>query len=307
MIIKIHQSQSVEEAFLYNEKKVEKGEASFFQAGNTRFQNPFLYSKSERLKEFLKVEKLNSRIKNKCLHISVNPSQTDCVMLNDEIFRKEIQNFMEEMGYGAQPYFVYKHQDLDRLHFHVVSSRIDRKSGKKINDSNERHRVQQFVKKLHEKYQLNQNSQGEKIDFHFSPHSRNIKQSLENLFYHLNHTKEIQSKEMYEKTLKLFNVEVRKSGRGHIVLVTDDQGEAIRYPIRLSRFQEKPRFWTEEKKEIGKQSVKKSKAGSRHHGLLEDFIKELNRKLRHQKQGHQKGRMNKLKKKAGKKKYRLRP
>lgn len=254
MIIKIHQSQSVEEAFLYNEKKVEKGEATFFQSKNTRFQKPFLYSKSERLKEFLKIEKLNSRIRNKCLHISVNPSQADREILNDENIRKEIQNFMDEMGYGKQPYFVYKHQDLDRVHFHIVSSRIDRHTGKKINDSNERHRVQQFVKKLNEKYHLNQKNQEEKIDFHFSPHSRNIKQSLENLFYHLNHTREIQSKEMYEKALKLFNVEVRKSGRGHIVVVIDDQGEPIRYPIRLSKFKNRPEFFAV------KESVENEKA-----------------------------------------------
>jgi len=243
MIIKIHQSKSIEEAFLYNEKKVEKGEATFFQSRNARFQNPFLYSKSERLKEFLRIEKLNSRVKNKCLHISVNPSQSDRLILSDDIIKKEIQNFMDEMGYGKQPYFVYKHQDLDRVHFHIVSSRIDRHTGKKINDSNERHRVQKFVKELNEKYQLNQKSNQEKVDFHFSPHSRNIKQSLEKLFYHLNRSKEIQSKEMYEKALKLFNVEVRKSGRGHIVVVTDDLGEPIRYPIRLSKFKNRPEFF----------------------------------------------------------------
>jgi hypothetical protein len=48
---------------------------------------------------------------------------------------------------------------------------------------------------------------------------------------------------MYNEALKLFNVEIRKSGRGHIVVVTDDIGNAIRYPIRLSNFKEGPRFY----------------------------------------------------------------
>jgi len=40
-----------------------------------------------------------------------------------------------------------------------------------------------------------------------------------------------------------FNVEIRKSGRGHIVVVTDDFGNPIRYPIRLSNFKEGPKFY----------------------------------------------------------------
>lgn len=48
---------------------------------------------------------------------------------------------------------------------------------------------------------------------------------------------------MYANALKLFNVEIRKSGRGHIVVVTDDFGNPIRYPIRLSNFKEGPRFY----------------------------------------------------------------
>lgn len=80
-------------------------------------------------------------------------------------------------------------------------------------------------------------------DFKFSPRSRNIKQNLENLFKHLNQIPEITSKEMYNEALKLFNVEIRKSGRGHIVVVTDDFGNPIRYPIRLSNFKEGPKFY----------------------------------------------------------------
>jgi hypothetical protein len=60
---------------------------------------------------------------------------------------------------------------------------------------------------------------------------------------------EITSKEMYNEALKLFNVEIKKSGRGHIVLVTDDEGKPIRYPIRLSKFKEQPRFYVSAKVE----------------------------------------------------------
>ncbi len=83
--------------------------------------------------------------------------------------------------------------------------------------------------------------------FRFSPRSRNIKQNLENLFKHLNSLEEITSKEGYREALKLFNVEIKKSGRGHIVLVTDGEGNSIRYPIRLSNFKERPGFYQSQK------------------------------------------------------------
>jgi hypothetical protein len=86
--------------------------------------------------------------------------------------------------------------------------------------------------------------------FRFSPRSRNIKQNLENLFKHLNSLEEITSKEMYNEALKLFNVEIKKSGRGHIVLVTDGEGNPIRYPIRFSHFKERPKFFYRKKKNL---------------------------------------------------------
>ncbi|MCG6191284.1 hypothetical protein, partial [Maribellus maritimus] len=58
---------------------------------------------------------------------------------------------------------------------------------------------------------------------------------------------EITSKEMYNHALKLFHVEIRKSGRGHVVVVADGEGNPIRYPIRLSNFKEKRKFYLAEK------------------------------------------------------------
>jgi hypothetical protein len=157
---------------------------------------------------------------------------------------------MEHMGYGNQPYFVYKHKDLERVHFHVVSTRIDCETGKKIKDNYEQRKMQRFIKELEQKYQLTQKEVKENPDFRFSSRSRNIKQNLENLFKHLNGLNEITSKEMYNEALKVFNVEIRKSGRGHIVLVCDEIRNPIRFPIRLSNFKEKPRFYLSESQKL---------------------------------------------------------
>jgi hypothetical protein len=273
MVIKIHQVASTENALMYNEKKVGEGVATFFDSRNTLSANPFMYEKIHRLKNLLDIEKQNPRVKNKCFHVSVNPSAEDYLKLGDNIIRQEISNMMKYMGYGNQPYFIYKHKDLERVHFHVVSTRIDRETGRKIKDNFEKQKMQQFIKNLDKKYWLTQTEKKEIPDFQFSPRSRNIKQNLENLFRHLNQIPEITSKEMYAEALKLFNVEIRKSGRGHVVVVTDDIGNPIRYPIRLSNFEEGPGFYkvleTEKESQINKQALDKFQ--------IVQWVRDLNR------------------------------
>ena len=80
---------------------------------------------------------------------------------------------------------------------------------------------------------------------------------------------------MYDETLKLFNVEIRKSGRGHSVVVTDGMGKVIRYPIRLSKFKEQAKFYQKEKPQIDipKQITEERKA--RKADFKSDFFKEL--------------------------------
>ncbi len=249
MVIVIHQSGNTQNALFYNEKKVEQKKAHFFQSGNTPTINPFIGTKHDRLNILKEIEARNSRVKQKSLHISVNPTVTDLVKLGDTGIRTEIGNLMEHMGYGNQPYFVYKHSDLDRTHFHIVSTRIDCQTGKKIKDNYEKEKVQRFIKSLEQKYDLNKEQNQLQSNLKFSAGSRNLKQNLESLFYQLNQIESISTKQLYDKSLELFNVEVRRSGRGHVVFVTNENGKPVRYPIRLSEFDERPRFYVSAKAE----------------------------------------------------------
>jgi hypothetical protein len=257
MVIVIHQSNDTRNAFLYNEKKVNEGVASYFHSANTLSVNPFLYGQSHRWKILHDIEKENPRVKKKCLHISVNPSGTDMHKLDDKTIRQEIERMMGHMGYGNQPYFVYKHQDLERIHFHVVSTRIDKATGKKIRDGYEKDKMQKFVKDLEQKYALKQEVPAELLNLKFTASSGYLKQNLENLFTHLNGMEFISSKEIYDQSLKLFNVEIRKAGRGHMVFVTDENGAVIRHPMKLSDFDEKPKFYLSRQEALSQPQLKK--------------------------------------------------
>lgn len=243
MVIVIHQSGNTQNALFYNEKKVEQKKAHFYKSGNTPTINPFAGTKHDRLNILKEIEERNTRVKKKGLHISVNPTVTDLVKMGDKGIRTEIGNLMEHMGYGNQPYFVYKHSDLDRTHFHIVSTRIDCQTGKKIKDNYEKEKTQRFIKSLEQKYDLTKVQNQVQSNLKFSASSRNLKQNLDSLFYQLNQIESISTKQLYDKSLELFNVEVRRSGRGHVVFITDEIGNPIRYPIRLSEFQERPKFY----------------------------------------------------------------
>ena len=250
MVIKIHQTVKTENALLYNEKKVQKGVAEFFDSWNTLSQNPFSYDEKHRLKIFSDIEQQNPRVKNKCLHISINPTADDYLKFGDPYIKAEINNLLNDLGYGNQPYFVYKHEDLERVHFHVVSTRIDRETAKKISDSNERKKVQQFIKMLEEKYNLTKDLQTDNPNLNFTVSSSNLKQNFQELFKELNRMESITNRQLYDRSLVRFNVEIRRSGRGHVVFVTDGDGNPVRYPIRLSEFEEKPKFYVSARAEL---------------------------------------------------------
>jgi hypothetical protein len=93
---------------------------------------------------------------------------------------------------------------------------------------------------------LTKDDNPEKLNFRFSNSSKDLKQNLEDLFGQLNRMEFITSKEMYDQALGLFQVEIRKAGRGHLVFITDENGNPIRHPVKMSDFQERPKFYLSE-------------------------------------------------------------
>ncbi|QGY47767.1 relaxase/mobilization nuclease domain-containing protein [Maribellus comscasis] len=300
MVIVIHQSLSTQNALFYNEKKVEQKKATFFHSGNTPIINPFAGTKYDRLNILTEIEDRNSRVKQKALHISVNPTVSDLVKLGDSGIRIEIKNLMEHLDYGNQPYFVYKHADLDRTHFHIVSTRIDQQTGKKIRDNYEKEKVQRFIKSLEQKYELTKEQNREQTNLKFSAGSSNLKRNLESLFFQLNQLESITTKQLYNKSLEFFNVEIRRSGRAHVVFIVDGNGNPVRYPIRLSEFEERPKFYvsakTEQELQIQKSVIDKFQ--------MAQWARDLNRLIERNKQVDYQKKL-KLRKKANGKQTRL--
>ena len=60
---------------------------------------------------------------------------------------------MRRMGFGDQPYIVYRHNDIGREHLHIVSVRVD-ETGRAISDSYEHERSMKVCRELEKQFGL---------------------------------------------------------------------------------------------------------------------------------------------------------
>ena len=100
----------------------------------------------------------NRRTTNTVFHASLNPSPED--RLTDEQLRKIACEYMERMGYGEQPYIVFKHKDISREHLHIVSLRVD-EQGRKLPHDFEARRSMEILRDLECKYGLQPSVKGQ--------------------------------------------------------------------------------------------------------------------------------------------------
>jgi hypothetical protein len=169
----------------------------------------------------------------------VNPTNEELVKLTKEGLKKEIDAFMQHMGYGHQPYFVYEHGDLKRTHFHIVSTRIDAQTSKKIKDNNEKRKVHQFIQGLQQRYELDTTAKLDKVQLIPTINSTHLHESVQQVFKLLNQSN-IENRQEYLDILKAFNLELHQSEQGQSVVVKNQKGQVLRHPIPLSQFEERP-------------------------------------------------------------------
>ena len=151
MIAKISATENLGGALGYNFKKVEKGGASILLAAELYQDKEGTYTMAEVFADMQALIPEKCRTKKTVFHCSLNPHPDE--KLSDEQLTQIAKEYMEALGYGNQPYIVFKHNDIAREHIHIVSLRIDGE-GKKINDKFEKRRSKQVTDTLERKYDL---------------------------------------------------------------------------------------------------------------------------------------------------------
>ena len=151
MIAKISSTENLGGALGYNFKKVGKGEASIFLAAELYQNNDGNYTMEDVLADMEALIPEKCRTKKTVFHCSLNPHPDD--KISDEQLVQVAREYMEALGYGKQPYIVFKHNDIAREHIHIVSLRVD-DEGRKINDRFEKRRSKQITDALERKFGL---------------------------------------------------------------------------------------------------------------------------------------------------------
>ena len=151
MIAKISSPSRLAAALGYNFKKVEKHEASVLLVQGLFHDRNGAYSRAQVLADMLRTIPERCRTKKTVFHCSLNPHPDE--KLSDEALSRIAAEYMEALGYGAQPYIVFRHNDIPRAHIHIVSLRVD-SEGQKIDDRFERRRSKRITDALEAKFGL---------------------------------------------------------------------------------------------------------------------------------------------------------
>ena len=243
MIAKISSTENLGGALGYNFKKVEKGEASVLLAQGLYQNKEERYTMAEVFADMQALIPEKCRTKKTVFHCSLNPHPDE--KLSDETLSQIAKEYMEALGYGKQPYIVFKHNDITREHIHIVSLRVDSR-GQKINDKFEKQRSKKITDALERKFglipSLKVTDKAMKETPKIDTNKGNIKEQVASVvrmvlghyrFCSLGELNAILSK--YNLAVEEVKTEFRgKKYDGLVYVPTDDKGGKISTPINAS-------------------------------------------------------------------------
>lgn len=243
MIAKISSTENLGGALGYNFKKVQHDEAAVLCVNELRKGFDGTFQMDKVLADMQKAIPEQCRTKKTVFHCSLNPHPDE--KLSDERLTQIAKEYMEELGYGKQPYIVFKHNDIAREHIHIVSLRVD-SQGRKINDKYEGRRSKKITNALEKKYNLIPSSKVSDRTTKETPKvdttQGNIKEQVANTVRSAMKHYTFCSLGELNAVLRKYNLaveEVKTEYRGKrydglVYVPTDDKGNKVSTPIHAS-------------------------------------------------------------------------
>ena len=245
MVAKISSGISLYSALAYNHHKINAGEAKVLFTNNMVEPKDGNFSVGICTGSFEPYLVANKRTENPVIHISLNPDPKD--KLSDEQFAQIAEEYMQKLGYGKQPFVVYKHEDIDRHHIHIVSVKVD-ETGKMIRDNFQHRLSMRICRDLERKYRLVPANEKQKSASYsikpVDPKKGNIKKQIANVVGPISRSWYFQSFNEYKALLSVYNVHVSevkgehrgKLYQGLVYAALNDKSEVCGTPIKSSKF-----------------------------------------------------------------------
>ncbi|WP_447637727.1 conjugal transfer protein MobB [Flavobacterium microcysteis] len=246
MIAKIGKGSNMYGAILYNQQKVDKENGEVLLLNKIPDTVDGKYSVAYFNKCFEPYLSANIKTEKTVRHISLNPDPADKV--SDEQFTEMAQEYMERMGYGSQPYIVFKHTDIDRTHIHIVSTCVGI-DGKKIPDDYDHPRSMAICRDLEQKYNLQkateqEQKQANKVFKPVNHKNGDTKSQIASVVRHLPKYYSFSTMGSYNALFSLFNITVEevkgeRNGQtvnGLVYFALDKNGNKVSNPFKASLF-----------------------------------------------------------------------
>lgn len=243
MVAKISIGSSLYGALAYNGEKINKENGRILGSNKIIIQSNGQVDISDMVDNFRECMPKMGKTKKPVLHISLNPHPDD--KLTDQDFEILAREYLDQLGFGEQPYVIYKHEDIDRHHIHIVTINVN-EEGKRLNQDFLFRRSKRITTGLEEKYNLHK-AQREKITpdmpIRKIDPSGDIKRQVANTVKMVGMRYQFQSIGEYNAVLGLYNVKCEQTdGRvnareyhGLVYFATDDDGKVIASPFKASR------------------------------------------------------------------------
>ena len=245
MVAKISIGSSLYGVLAYNAQKVNAGEGKLLAVNGVFDACTGKIDLARTFKDFDSLLPKGIRTEKPVLHVSLNPHPDD--RLTDTEMENIAREYMEEMGYGSQPYMVFKHEDIDRHHLHIVSLRVDA-DGKCLDNAFNFHRSKRITRMLEEKYHLlpaerkrdETHETARKVDVD----KGDVKKQIANVLLSATTRYRFQTMGEYRALLSLYNIHVEETRgkvgereyHGLVYSATDEKGNKVGNPFKASLF-----------------------------------------------------------------------
>lgn len=270
MVAKIESGKSIRGVLHYNENKVETGDATLILASGFAGDIEKM-SFIQKLKRYEHLTSLNTAVKTNALHISLNFDPSD--KLDNQKLQQIASEYMERIGFGDQPFLVYRHDDSAHPHIHIATTNIQR-DGQRIDIHGIGYRLSEPARKEMEvKYGLTKAEGREmKQDQRLRAAiygEKPTRQQISNIVTGVMRKYHYTSFEQYKAILEAFNIKVDRGAehtrmfqnKGLLYSILDYKGEQVSVPIKASQIYCKPTLNELEKRfEAGKKKREPHKA-----------------------------------------------
>ena len=245
MVAKISIGSSLYGAIAYNGEKINEAQGRLLTTNRIYNDGSGTVDINKAMEGFHTFLPPQMKVEKPVVHISLNPHPED--VLTDAELQDIAREYLEKLGFGNQPYLVFKHEDIGRHHLHIVTVRVD-ENGKCISDKNNYYRSKQITRELEKKYGLHDAERRtrrldtplRKVD----ASAGDVKKQAGNIVKVLNGQYRFQTMGEYRALLSLYNMTVEEThgnvrGReyhGLVYSVTDDMGNKVGNPFKSSLF-----------------------------------------------------------------------